>query len=202
MGQVETDSREEPLVIVELLPQPIDLRAAMRKEFELREKATLNQLKQSIEKLIDVNPVLKQFKNQLLIDVTAEGLRIQIDQARTLLEDMPVDVFKIGLLGSVDNIAAIAGIVADYPDIPLVFDPVLASGRGDELADEEMIDPAQRQKLGQRSPSQLGEARSDEYHGYQSAEIFHRNRRRAKHQPGSGETAHYAAAAHTPYPVT
>ena len=61
------------------------------------------------------------------------------DQARALLEDMPVDAFKIGLLGSVDNIAAIAAIVADYPDIPLVFDPVLASGRGDELADEEMI---------------------------------------------------------------
>ena len=61
------------------------------------------------------------------------------DQARALLEDMPVDVFKIGLLGSTDNIAAIAAIVADYPDIPLVFDPVLASGRGDELADEEMI---------------------------------------------------------------
>ena len=60
-------------------------------------------------------------------------------QARTLLEDMPVDAFKIGLLGSVENIAAIARIVADYPDIPLVFDPVLASGRGDELADAEMI---------------------------------------------------------------
>lgn len=61
------------------------------------------------------------------------------DQARALLEDMPVDVFKIGLLGSVENIAVIAGILSDYPDIPLVFDPVLASGRGDELADEEMI---------------------------------------------------------------
>ena len=61
------------------------------------------------------------------------------DQARALLEDMPVDVFKIGLLGSIDNIAAIARIVADYPNIPLVFDPVLASGRGDELADDEMI---------------------------------------------------------------
>ena len=61
------------------------------------------------------------------------------DQARTLLEDMPVDVFKIGLLGSIDNIAVIAKIVADYPNIPLVFDPVLASGRGDELADDEMI---------------------------------------------------------------
>ena len=61
------------------------------------------------------------------------------DQARTILEDMPVNVFKIGLLGSIENIAVIAGILSDYPDIPLVFDPVLASGRGDELADEEMI---------------------------------------------------------------
>ena len=48
---------------------------------------------------------------------------------------MPVDVFKIGLLGSVENIAVIAEILSDYPDMPLVFDPVLASGRGDELAD-------------------------------------------------------------------
>lgn len=61
------------------------------------------------------------------------------DQARMLLEDMRVDAFKIGLLGSVDNVAAIADIVADYPDVPLVLDPVLASGRGDALADEEMI---------------------------------------------------------------
>jgi hydroxymethylpyrimidine/phosphomethylpyrimidine kinase len=61
------------------------------------------------------------------------------DQARALLEDMPVDAFKIGLLGSIENIAVIARILSDYPDIPLVFDPVLASGRGDELADEEMI---------------------------------------------------------------
>ncbi|MBL8395077.1 MAG: hydroxymethylpyrimidine/phosphomethylpyrimidine kinase [Candidatus Accumulibacter sp.] len=61
------------------------------------------------------------------------------DQARTLLEDMPVSAFKVGLLGSLENIAVIAGIVADYPAVPLVLDPVLASGRGDELADEEMI---------------------------------------------------------------
>jgi hydroxymethylpyrimidine/phosphomethylpyrimidine kinase len=61
------------------------------------------------------------------------------DQARCLLEDVPVDAFKIGVLGSVENIAAIAEIVSDYPDVPLVFDPVLASGRGDELATESMI---------------------------------------------------------------
>ena len=60
------------------------------------------------------------------------------DQARALLEDVAVDAFKIGVLGSVENIAAIAEILADYPDIPLVLDPVLASGRGDELATDEM----------------------------------------------------------------
>lgn len=61
------------------------------------------------------------------------------DQARCLLEDMPVDAFKIGALGSVENIAAVAEILADYPDIPLVVDPVLASGRGDDIATEAMV---------------------------------------------------------------
>ena len=60
------------------------------------------------------------------------------DQARRILEDMPVDAFKIGVLGSVENIAAIAEVVSDYPDVPLIFDPVLASGRGDELANDDM----------------------------------------------------------------
>src|SRR4029077_7436846 len=62
------------------------------------------------------------------------------DQARCLLEDMPVDAFKIGVLGSVEIVAAIAEIVSDYPDGPVVVDPGLASGRGDEFATDEMID--------------------------------------------------------------
>jgi hydroxymethylpyrimidine/phosphomethylpyrimidine kinase len=62
------------------------------------------------------------------------------DQARALLEDMPVAAFKIGMLGSVETIAVIAEIISDYPNIPLVFDPVLASGRGDQLSDEEMVE--------------------------------------------------------------
>lgn len=49
-----------------------------RKEFEEREKVMLSELKQSIEKLIESNPALQQFKSQLLIDITSEGLRIQI----------------------------------------------------------------------------------------------------------------------------
>lgn len=61
-------------------------------------------------------------------------------QARAVLEDMPVHAFKLGLLGSVEIIAAIAEIVADYPEIPLIMDPILASGRGDPLVDDRMID--------------------------------------------------------------
>lgn len=68
------------------------------------------------------------------------------DQARVLLEDMPVAAFKIGLVGSVENCAAIAEVVSDYPDVPLILDPVLASGRGDEMANEDMIE-AMREML-------------------------------------------------------
>ncbi|MGE5466705.1 MAG: bifunctional hydroxymethylpyrimidine kinase/phosphomethylpyrimidine kinase [Ignavibacteria bacterium] len=61
------------------------------------------------------------------------------DQARALLEDMPISAFKLGMLGSAEVVSVVAEILADYPDIPLVLDPVLASGRGDSLADDETI---------------------------------------------------------------
>ena len=61
------------------------------------------------------------------------------EQARCVLEDMPVDAFKVGALGSVENVAAVAEILSDYPDVPLVLDPVLVSARGDELAGDDMV---------------------------------------------------------------
>lgn len=72
-------------------------------------------------------------------DVMALDPEWVADQARAVLEDMPVHVFKIGMLGSVEIITAIAEVISDYPDIPLVLDPVLTSGRGDELASEDML---------------------------------------------------------------
>lgn len=72
-------------------------------------------------------------------DILALDAEWVADQARCVLEDMPVSVFKVGLLGSVETIAVIAEIVSDYPEVPLVLDPVLSSGRGDELASEDMI---------------------------------------------------------------
>ena len=57
-------------------------------------------------------------------------------QARLVLADMRVAAFKIGVLGSAGNAAAIAAVLAEHPRTPVVLDPVLASGRGDALADE------------------------------------------------------------------
>jgi hydroxymethylpyrimidine/phosphomethylpyrimidine kinase len=61
-------------------------------------------------------------------------------QARAILEDMPVAVFKLGMLGSIENAEAVHGILTDYPEIPVVVDPVLASGRGTNLGGRAMIE--------------------------------------------------------------
>lgn len=63
-----------------------------------------------------------------------------ISQARAVLEDMPVAVFKTGMLGNTANLAAVQTIISDYPSIPLVVDPVLATGAGAELSEQPLED--------------------------------------------------------------
>lgn len=62
-----------------------------------------------------------------------------VNQALTLLADIPVKVIKIGLLGHPDIARSVHTILKEYSDIPVVFDPVLAAGGGAELADNELI---------------------------------------------------------------
>jgi hydroxymethylpyrimidine/phosphomethylpyrimidine kinase len=45
------------------------------------------------------------------------------DQARVVLEDMTMAAFKVGALSNVEQVAAIAEILSDYPDAPLILDP-------------------------------------------------------------------------------
>ncbi|MDM7323275.1 MAG: hydroxymethylpyrimidine/phosphomethylpyrimidine kinase [Gammaproteobacteria bacterium] len=63
-----------------------------------------------------------------------------VEQARALLEDMPVAAIKLGMLGSAAMVEAIHTILRDYPEIPVVLDPVLRAGGGTELADEELME--------------------------------------------------------------
>ena len=51
---------------------------AAQAEIERIETAKLKELKKKLETAVDANPTLRQFKRQLLIDITSEGLRIQI----------------------------------------------------------------------------------------------------------------------------
>ena len=59
-------------------------------------------------------------------------------QARLLVETMTIRAVKLGIPGNLANAEAIAGIVlllrARQPALPVVLDPVLASGHGDPLA--------------------------------------------------------------------
>lgn len=50
----------------------------LKADFEKAEKQKLENLKSELERLIESTPALAQFKSQLLLDLTSEGLRIQI----------------------------------------------------------------------------------------------------------------------------
>ena len=62
-----------------------------------------------------------------------------VDQARLLLEDMPVAAIKVGALAKMELATAIAEIVSDYPDVPLIFDPFMSSLPDSGLADDDML---------------------------------------------------------------
>ena len=62
------------------------------------------------------------------------------EQARALLDEWTVAAFKLGVLGSAENAAAIAELLGAQRCVPLVLDPVLASGRGDTLASSATIE--------------------------------------------------------------
>ncbi|MBK6322284.1 bifunctional hydroxymethylpyrimidine kinase/phosphomethylpyrimidine kinase [Candidatus Aalborgicola defluviihabitans] len=56
------------------------------------------------------------------------------EQARTILEDVPVQVIKTGFVGSPENLSAIAELASDYSDIPLVaYMPDLSWWQEDQI---------------------------------------------------------------------
>ena len=62
-----------------------------------------------------------------------------VQQARAVLEDIPVKCFKVGLLGSVASVEVLHTLFRDYPEIPVVVDPVAVAGGGFEFGGDEVI---------------------------------------------------------------
>lgn len=64
-------------------------------------------------------------------------------QALALTDKMAIHAVKIGIPGSAANAAVIAQLIAqwrlDRPDLPVVLDPVLASGHGDVLSRDDAV---------------------------------------------------------------
>ncbi len=57
-----------------------------------------------------------------------------LQQAQVILDDIPVRVIKIGMLGSAEMVRALVGLLDAYPQIPVVLDPVMTAGGGTSLA--------------------------------------------------------------------
>ncbi len=56
-------------------------------------------------------------------EVTGLDPEVVATQARMLLEDMPIAAFKVGAATRAEVVSAIAEVVADYDDIPLILAP-------------------------------------------------------------------------------
>ncbi|MDO8299706.1 hydroxymethylpyrimidine/phosphomethylpyrimidine kinase [Lacisediminimonas sp.] len=65
------------------------------------------------------------------------------EQARVLTAKIAISAVKIGIVGNRANAEAIAGIIRqlriDNPGLPVVLDPVLASGHGDMLTRDDAV---------------------------------------------------------------
>jgi len=58
-----------------------------------------------------------------------------VEQARSILEDVTIAAWKVGHLGSAEGVSAVAEVLSDYPDVPLVaFMPNLSWLDDDTLA--------------------------------------------------------------------
>ncbi len=75
-----------------------------------------------------------------VIDYTPVKTTLLIEQARAILEDMPVASIKIGMLADTATIEAIHTLLTDYPDIPVILDPVLSASSGVALSDTAAIE--------------------------------------------------------------
>lgn len=66
--------------------------------------------------------------------------RLVAAQMQAVLDDQPVAAIKLGLLGNVEIGAAVSDVLAQWPQIPLVVDPVLIAGGGGALAESGLVD--------------------------------------------------------------
>lgn len=61
-----------------------------------------------------------------------------------VLDDLPVRAIKTGMLGSAETIRVITDVLAGYPHIPIIMDPVMVATSGAVLAEQHTIEAMHR----------------------------------------------------------
>ena len=78
-----------------------------------------------------------------VLDVVAVDAALLVRQAQTLIAATSIDAVKLGIPGSAANARAIAQVITclrlQHPSLPVVLDPVLASGHGDQLSRDDAV---------------------------------------------------------------
>lgn len=72
-------------------------------------------------------------------DVHAIPPAVVAAQMRACLEDIGADAIKLGMLHSAELIDAVAEVLADYPAIPVIADPVMVAKGGAALLQSEAV---------------------------------------------------------------
>ena len=55
-----------------------------------------------------------------VFDHSAIDADVVVEQARSILEDVTISAWKVGFLGSAEGVSAVAEVLSDYPEVPLV----------------------------------------------------------------------------------
>lgn len=92
---------------------------------------------------LPVVTVLTVQDNERVFGVFPVAADLVRQQAQVLVDRIDISAVKLGIVGNRANAEAIAAIIRDLrsrqPDLPVVFDPVLATGHGDSLASEDPV---------------------------------------------------------------
>ncbi len=82
--------------------------------------------------------------NDRVLAVHPIDAELVLQQAQTIANKITIHAIKIGIIASRENALRLANWISDFkqthPKLPVVLDPVLASGHGDALAVDNMVD--------------------------------------------------------------
>lgn len=74
--------------------------------------------------------------SQQVFGFEATSKTLLLAQANAVVNDLPIRCVKSGMLGTTDNIAALADFLREHPDYYYVLDPVLVANSGGSLGDQ------------------------------------------------------------------